>query len=104
MDKSHTAGVANSPETILVPTNDHIAVLSVAQYCWPIESLQNPEGCLLLAAAGCVRGVIDHLHYLINKFLLWIPEMLEQLSTFLREELGPKWWVNTQLQQFAPRS
>jgi hypothetical protein len=104
MDNSHTAGKANSPETIPVPTNDHIAVLSVAQYGWPRETLQNPDACLLLAAAGCVRGVIDHLHYLIDKFLLWIPEMLEKLSAFLREKLGPKWWVGTPLQQFAPRT
>ena|SRR5215469_6037881 len=104
MDNSHTAGKANSPETIRVPTNDHIAVLSVVQYRWPKETLQNPDGCLLLAAAGCVRGVIDHLHYLIDKFLLWIPEMLEKLSVFLRETLGPQWWVGTPLQQFAPRT
>ncbi len=103
MDKSHTAGKANNHSTIPVPTNDHIAVLSVAQYEWPKETLQNPEGCLLLAAAGCVRGVIDHLHYLIDKFLLWIPEMLEKLSAFLKEKLGPKWWVDTPLQQFAPK-
>ena len=102
MDKSHTAGEANHPETIRVPANDHIAVLSVAQYQWPRETLQNPERCFLLAAAGCVRGVIDHLHYLINKFLLWIPEMLEKLSAFLREELGPKWWVGTPMEKFAP--
>ena len=103
-DKSHTAGAANSPETVRVPTNDHIAVLSVEQYRWPKETLQNPERCLLLAAAGCVRGVIDHLHYLIDKFLLWIPEMLEKLSAFLRDELGPKWWAGTPLEQFAPRT
>jgi hypothetical protein len=104
MDNSHTAGKANNPATIRVPANDHIAVLSVAQYGWPRETLQNPEGCFLLAAAGCVRGLIDHLRYLIDKFLLWIPEMLEKLSAFLREQLGPKWWVGTPLQQFAPRT
>jgi|SRR5215472_9387044 len=102
MDNSHTAGKANNPATIPVPTNDHIAVLSVAQYGWPKETLQNPDACFLLAAAGCIRGVIDHLHYLIDKFLLWIPEMLENLSAFLSEKLGSKWWVGTPLQQFAP--
>ena len=104
MDNSHTAGKANNPATITVPANDHIAVLSVAQYGWPRETLQNPDGCFLLAAAGCLRGVIDHLHYLIDKFLLWIPEMLEKLSAFLSEQLGLKWWVGTPLQQFAPRT
>ena len=102
MDEHHVPGQANGPETIPTPTNDHRARLSVDQYDWPKNTLQNPEGCPVLRGAACVRGVIDYVHYLIDKFLLWVPEMLEELSAFLKDALGPKWWVGSPLEQFAP--
>jgi len=102
-DNHHLAGKTNNLGTVPTPVNDHIAELNTAQYDWPKQTLENPEGCPLLAAAACVRGVIDYLHYLINKFLVWIPEMLESLSTFLRENMGAKWWVGTELEKYAPR-
>ena len=102
MDDHHVPGQANSPETIPTPVNDHRAELSAAQHDWPKTMLQNPNGCPVLKGAACVQGVIDYVHYLIDKFLLWIPEMLEGLSTFLEEKLGPKWWVGTPFEQFAP--
>jgi len=104
MDNHHPAGKTNNPATVPVPVNDHRAFLNVAQYDWPKPTRENPEGCPLLAAAGCIRGVIDYLHYLIDKFLRWIPEMLEMLSAFLKGIRGPKWWGNTPLAQFAPKS
>ena len=30
--------------------------------------------------------------------------MLESLSKFLEERLGPGWWVGTEIEQFAPTS
>ena len=102
MDDHHVPGQANSSQTIPTPVNDHRAELNTAQQDWPRQTLQNPDGCPLLRTAACVRGVIDYLHYLINKFLHWIPEMLEMLSAFLKERVGPKWWVGTPMQQFAP--
>jgi hypothetical protein len=102
MDKSHGAGEANSPATTSVPANDHSAELNVAQYDWPKQTLQNPDGDPLLAAAGCVRGFVDNIIYYVKKFLLWIPEMLESLSRHLKEKLGDKWWVGTALEQFVP--
>jgi hypothetical protein len=102
MDNHHVEGKANSSETIPTPVNDHRAELNTAQQDWPKGTLQNPDGCPLLRTAACVRGVIDYLHYLIDKFLHWIPEMLEMLSAFLKEKLGSKWWVGSPLQQFAP--
>src|SRR5207248_6726557 len=80
MDHHHVPGKANSPETIPTPVNDHRAELSALQQDWPKETLQNREGCPVLKGAGCVRGVIDYFHYLIDRFLVWIPEMLETLS------------------------
>jgi hypothetical protein len=101
MDKHHPAGSANSEATLIVLVNDHRAVLSVAQYDWPRLTLENQEGCPLLAAAACIRGFIDTLYYLIDELLRWISEMLEALSALLKEKLGPKWWLNTPVSQFA---
>jgi hypothetical protein len=104
VDNHHVAGKANNPATIPAPVNDHCAELNVAQYDWPKETRENPDGCPVLAAAACVRGVIDYLYYLIKKFLGWIPEMLESLSAFLKDRLGSKWWIGTELEKFAPKS
>jgi hypothetical protein len=103
VDNHHVAGEANSPATLPVPASDHCAVLSVAQYNWPRETLENPDGCPLRAAAACIRGFIDYIYYAVEKHLLWIPEMLETLSTFLADKLGRKWWHNTPLDRFSPK-
>jgi hypothetical protein len=103
VDRHHPAGVANNTATIPVPVNDHRAVLSIAQYNWPTKTLENPDGSPLRAAAACIRGFIDYVNYAIEKYLLWTPEMLEALDTFLEEQLGQKWWHNTPLDRFAPK-
>ncbi len=100
-DNHHPAGRANNPTTIPVPVNDHRARLSVEQHNWPSETRENPDGSPLLAAAACIRGFVDTLFYLIDKLLLWIPEMLETLDAFLVDKLGRKWWVGTELEPFA---
>lgn len=100
-DNHHPAGKANNPTTTPILANDHRAELNVAQYDWPKRTLENPEGSPLLAAAACIRGFVDTIFYLIDKLLLWIPEMLEVLDRFLAEKLGPKWWCGTPLEQFA---
>lgn len=102
MDEHHPAGKANNPTTILVPVNDHRAILSPAQYDWPKETRENPDGSPLLAAAGCVRGFADTIIYLVQKLLLWIPEMLEKVDKFLVDTLGRKYWLNTEFGRFAP--
>ena len=103
MDKHHVAGKANSPITVSVRANDHRAVLSVAQYDWPRETLENSAGCPLLAGAGCIRGFIDTLRYMVETLLRWIAEMLEVLSVFMLEKYGPRWWVNTPLVVFTQK-
>jgi len=103
MDNHHVAGKPNSPITISVPVNDHRAELSVGQHDWPKETRENPDGSPLLAAAGCVRGFMDTVTYLVNELLLWIAEFLERLNAFLAEALGPKWWLGTPLEKFAPK-
>jgi hypothetical protein len=100
LDDHHVAGRANSPATIPIAVNDHRAILSVAQYEWPEETLRNRTGNPLRRASACIRGFADTLFYLIDKFLLWIPEFLESLDTFLTKKFGPEWWVGTELQKF----
>lgn len=101
-DKHHVAGKANSSATITVPVNDHRADLSAAQQDWPKATLQNPDGSPLLKAAAAIRGFIDTVIYLVNKYLLWIPEMLEGLHEFLTMALGQKWWSGIPLERFPP--
>jgi len=86
-----------------VPVNDHRAILSPAQYDWPKETLENPDGSPLLAAAAHIRGFIDTIYYFIDKLLAWIPEFLEALHALLTKRLGPKWWRKTELQKFVRR-
>jgi len=102
-DDHHSAAEVNNSATIPVPANDHRAILNVTQYRWPRETRENPDRSPVLAAAGCVRGFVDTVVYLIEKLLLWIPEMLEKLDAFLVKAFGQKYWVNTELAQFAPK-
>lgn len=100
-DLHHFAGRANSPVTIPVPANDHRAVLSEAQNDWPRETLCNPDGSPLLAAAASLRGFIDTVLHLIEKGLRWVAEMLEALDGWLRMKYGSQWWRGTPLEKFA---
>jgi hypothetical protein len=102
-DDHHSFGRANHPATIPVFVNDHRADLSVAQAEWPKSTLRNTEGSPLLAGAACVRGFIDTILYLIGKGLLWLAEMLEKLDEVLIRKLGPKWWLKTDIERFAPK-
>lgn len=102
-DDHHFGMQANSPVTIPVPANDHAAELSVAQQDWPKQTRENPEGSPLLAAAGCVRGFIDTILYLIKQGLLWVADMLEKADAFLAQKFGKKWWVGTEIEEFAPK-
>jgi len=102
LDDHHFAGASNSPMTIPIPVNDHRADLSVAQYDWPKQTLENPDRSPFLAAAACIRGFLDTVLYL-QKGLRWIAEMLEKADAFLVEKFGRKWWTGTPLQQFQPK-
>jgi hypothetical protein len=103
VDTHHVAMRANNPATVQVPVNDHRAVLNVAQHGWPKRTRENPDGSPLLAAAGCIRGFMDYLFYLVEKFLHWTAEMLEELDSYLIEKLGPQWWLQTPLKRFVPQ-
>lgn len=102
-DRHHYAGEANSPVTISAPVNDHRAQLSPAQYDWPKKTLQNPDGSPLLAAAASILGFTDTVLYLIEKGLRWVADMLEKLDAYLVQKFGPRWWIGTPLEPFAPK-
>jgi hypothetical protein len=102
-DNHHVAMKANSPVKVPIPANDHRAELNVAQHDWPKATRENPDGSPLLAFAGCVRGFADTIIYLVKKLLFWGATMLETLDAFLARELGPRWWIGTELAQFAPK-
>jgi len=102
-DNHHVAGKANDSTTVPIPANDHLARLSPDQMDWPKKTLENPDYSPLLRAAACIRGFVDTVVYLIEKLVLWIAEMLEKLDAYLEVKLGRKWWLNTDLKQFAPK-
>ena len=101
-DDHHVGEKPNSPITIQAPVNDHRANLSVTQQDWPKKTRENPEGSPLIAAAGCVRGFVDTVVYLVENLLLWIADLLETADAYLAKKLGSKWWVGTELEQWAP--
>lgn len=103
MDKHHVTGQANSPIRVAVPVNDHRAVLNVAQHDWPKLTRENPHKSPLLAFAGCVRGFVDTIVYLVNTLLRWGVLMLEALDAYLTKKYGSRWWIGTDLAKFAPK-
>jgi len=102
-DKHHVAGENNSPITIEVPVNDHRAELNVAQYGWLKSTLQNPDGDPIIAIAAWLLGTADTIIYLVHKFIVAAAECLETLAEFLTNKLGPRWWIGTPLERFAPK-
>ncbi len=103
MDDHHLGAISNHPLTVPVPVNDHRGRLSVDQQDWPKQTRENPDGSPLLAAAGCIRGFVDWVIYVIERGLLWVAEMLETLDAYLTDKLGQRYWVDTPLARFAPR-
>ena len=79
-----------------------MAVLNVLQHDWPKETLENPDRSPLLAAAGRNRGYIETNAYLVA-LLRQNTKVLEVLDAYLVKRLGEKWWVDTELEQFAPK-
>ena len=102
-DNHHVAGQANDPLTIPVPVNDHRARLSVDQMDWRKQTRENRDRSPLLASAARRRGYADMAIYQIERDVLRDAEMLEALDAYLVRTLGRKWWLNTELKQYAPK-
>jgi hypothetical protein len=90
-EHNHVFGRRNSDLTIRYPVNDHRAVLSVAQYHWPPETLQNSDGDPFLGAAARFRGLYDNFTCMLADCLEEAAR-LEQLSTAMRVKYGERWW------------
>jgi hypothetical protein len=103
LDNHRVAGKSNSSVTIPVPVNDHRAILSSAQYDWPKTTLENSEASPFLAAAAYIRGLADTVSYLVGQ-LVWVADMLETAHSLFDQKLGSKWWRNTKLKRFEPKS
>jgi hypothetical protein len=102
LDEHHPAGSANHVATVPIPVNDH-QTLTDAQYDWPKKTWENRKSSPLLAQAASVRGYYDTNTYLGDTFLLPNAAFLEELDEYLAERLGPRWWVGTPLEKFAPK-
>lgn len=102
-DLHHPGADANSPTKTPIWVSDHVAVLNVLQQDWPKTTLENPDRSPLVAAAGLNRGYIETDAYLVDALLRQNTEMLEMLDAYLVKRLGEKWWVDTELEQFAPK-
>lgn len=102
-DEHHPAGKANNSIRIQVPVNDHRAILTPEQYDWPRKTWENPDASPMLAGAASIRGYYDTNIYLSDGLLLWVAGFLEALDDTLKGRLGPRWWVGTELESFAPR-
>jgi hypothetical protein len=103
MDEHHPAGEANDSTTIPTPVNDHRARLSPQQYEWPSKTWVNPDSSPVRAGAARVRGYCETNDYLVCALLIPNAEMLETLDEHLEKRLGPKWWVGTEMERFAPK-
>ena len=102
-DDHHPASEVNDPTTVPIPVNDHRAELSPQQYEWPPKTWTNPSGSPIRAGAARVRGYCETNDYLVCSLLIPNAEMLEALDEFLEKRLGPKWWIGTEMDRFAPK-
>jgi hypothetical protein len=91
IEQHHPDGQSNDPRTVPLPANDH-AVVSENQACWPRETLRNPDGSPLLKAAAALRGWLEMVRLAIERSVGWIPEFLERLDAWLRQQHGNGWW------------
>jgi hypothetical protein len=92
LEDHHGKGHRNDAFDIVeLPGNDH-RVLNGRQLLWPPDTLRNPDGSPLLVAAAALRGWLDVLWLIIDRTVGWVPEFLEQLDAWLRQQLGERWW------------
>jgi hypothetical protein len=89
-EDNHVFGRRNSELVIRYPINDHRAVLSVAQYRWPPEALENPRGSVLIAGVARMHGAYDNVEHILAENRDFATQLahVDQLLTVV---YGPQW-------------
>jgi hypothetical protein len=87
---NHVFGQHNSDLTIRYPINDHRAVLSVKQLDWTDETLENPNGDVLLAGIARFHGLENNTAQMLADCISFAPR-LKHVQELLVTIYGEKW-------------
>ena len=87
---NHVFGRRNSELTIRYPVNDHRAVLSVKQLDWTGETLENPNGDVLLAGIARFHGLENNTAQMLADCIAFAPQ-LKHVQELLVTIYGEKW-------------
>ena len=74
-EHNHVFGQHNSGLTIRYPVNDHRAVFSVKQLDWTPETLENPNGDVLLAGIARFHGLNDNTAQMLADCIAFAPQL-----------------------------
>jgi hypothetical protein len=75
---------------IRYPVNDHRAVLSVKQLDWTDETLENPNGDVLLAGIARFHGLENNTAQMLADCIAFAPQ-LKRVQELLVTIYGEKW-------------
>jgi hypothetical protein len=87
---NHVFGQHNSDLTICYPINSHRAVFSVKQLDWTDETLENPNGDLLLAGIARFHGLENNTAQMLADCIAFAPQ-LKHVQELLVTIYGEKW-------------
>ena len=87
---NHVFGQHNSDLAIRYPVNDHRAVFSVKQLDWTPETLENPNGDVLLAGIARFHGLNDNTAQMLADCIAFAPQ-LKHVQELLVTIYGPDW-------------
>ena len=91
VERHHYAAKANDPFRVPLPINPH-RVVSDEQLTWDVQTLRNPAGSGLRAAAAALRGKAAVDRQMSERIDSWVPSYLEQLDEALTAMHGERWW------------
>ena len=89
-ENNHAFGKRNSDLTIRYPINDHRAVLNVKQLDWTAETLENPNGDVLLAGIARFHGLENNTAHMLADCIAFAPQ-LKHVQELLVTIYGEKW-------------
>jgi hypothetical protein len=89
-ENNHVFGQHNSDLTIRYLINDHRAVLSVKQLDWTDETLENPNGDVLLEGIARFHGLENNTAQMLADCIAFAPQ-LKHVQGLLVALYGPNW-------------